>query len=69
MATVIVELAGNGIRTGMQNMRQWLDAKGIEPSAFVYQSAEAIAEVNFKTPKQAEAFARHFGGRIILDVD
>jgi hypothetical protein len=69
MATVVVKLAGNGIRTGMQDMRLWLDAKRIEPSAFIYQPAEAIAEVNFKTPKQAEAFARQFGGRLILNID
>jgi hypothetical protein len=65
MATVIVKLAGNGIQTGMQNMRQWLDAKRIEPSAFVYQPAEAVAMVEFKLAKEADAFARQFGGQPI----
>jgi hypothetical protein len=65
MATVVVKLAGNGIQIGMQDMRLWLDTKRIEPSAFVYQPAEATAEVDFKTPREAEAFARQFGGRLI----
>lgn len=46
-------------------MRQWLDAKRIDPSAFVYQPADAIAMVEFKLAKEADAFARQFGGQPI----
>lgn len=65
MAIVVIDLSGNGIETGMRDMRQWLDAKRIEPSTFTYRGADAIAEVDFKTLHDAEAFAGQFGGRLV----
>jgi hypothetical protein len=48
--------SAGGIQIGMRSMRQWLDAKRIDPSAFVYQPADAIAMVEFQLAKEADAF-------------
>jgi hypothetical protein len=69
MAIVLVKLAGKGIGTGMQSMRQWLDAKQIEPSVFKYQPADAVARIEFRLANDAEAFARAFGGWADLELN
>jgi hypothetical protein len=65
MAIVVVKLAGKGIQFEMRDMRIWLDTKGIQPLAFTYDPADAVASVEFSLANDAEAFNREFGDRPI----
>jgi hypothetical protein len=59
--------SAGGIQIGMRSMRQWLDAKRIDPSAFVYQPADAIAMVEFQLAKEADAFGSSAAIRVLAE--
>jgi hypothetical protein len=66
MTRVLVVMTGN-IQSNMQEMRAWLDSTRCEPSLFQYQATQIgdLAQVEFKSQSEAEAFAAHFQGRLL----
>jgi hypothetical protein len=50
----------------MTSMREWLDHRRFEPSAFRYRSEppDLVFQVEFKTEAEAVAFANTFAGRV-----
>jgi len=58
-----------GFTERMNQMRAWLDHARYEPSRFRFSSADARpigCRVHFKTEDEAAAFARQFGGRVLI---
>ena len=51
----------------MSAMRIWLDERRFEPSTFFCRDTDngMLVCVEFKVPREAEAFAEHFDGRAI----
>jgi hypothetical protein len=49
----------------MSAMRIWLDQRRFEPSTFFCRDTDdgTLVCVEFKVPREAEAFAEHFDGR------
>jgi hypothetical protein len=50
----------------MTSMREWLDHRRFEPSAFRYrfEPPDLVFQVEFKTEAEAVAFANTFAGRV-----
>ena len=57
---------GDELTSAMGRMREWLDRRRIEPSAFRHEFVDGIAafRVTFSVASEATAFAEMFGGQI-----
>ena len=66
MYAVDIRVNAGELSWKMSEMRMWLDAFHFEPSTFSCHdlSSGMLVSVNFREPRQAEAFAERFGGRI-----
>jgi hypothetical protein len=66
MYIVEIRLETSELTEIMAAMRIWLDQRRFEPSVFAYSDSGIDAEVSiaFKMAGEAEAFARHFDGRV-----
>jgi hypothetical protein len=66
MYIVEIRLETSELTEVMAAMRIWLDQRRFEPSVFAYSDSGVDAEVTiaFKLTGEAEAFARHFNGRV-----
>jgi hypothetical protein len=67
MTTAVVIMTGN-IQSSMEEMRAWLDSKRYQPSLFRYQARKTgkVAQVEFRVREEAEAFAAHFHGKLLV---
>jgi hypothetical protein len=65
MRTIEVVIAPGHFSERLNEMREWLDEQGIEPSRFNYDSAQrsVVMRVDFKVAEEAQAFTRRFVGR------
>ncbi len=65
MRAVEIRLRQRELSEQMAAMRVWLDEHRFEPSTFYCREKDdaMLIRVEFKIADQADAFARHFGGR------
>lgn len=65
----IPERNEDALTAKMTAMREWLDHRRFEPSAFRYTftAPGTLFRVDFSVEAAAVAFAREFGGRVIAD--
>jgi hypothetical protein len=58
---------GDGLAEPMEQIRTWLDHERIQPSVFRLSliSGGTVFRVEFNARREAEAFARAFGGEVI----
>jgi hypothetical protein len=66
MRTVEMRLRPQELSGTMAAMRMWLDERRFEPSNFICHAcgASVLVRVDFKVAKEADAFARCFGGGV-----
>jgi len=67
MHIVEIRRDGESLAASMSRMRDWVDARGIEPIFFGFD--ESVFRLGFKTADQANALARAFNGRFGGDRD
>jgi hypothetical protein len=67
MATVEIRLDPAAIPVRLDEMRRWLDARGIKPSRFISTGSakETVILVEFPTAGDAESFASEFSGTLV----
>ncbi len=66
MPTVEVRIAPGDVATRMEDMRRWLDARGIAGKFTSTGSAnEAVVLVEFASGIDAEEFAKEFSGNLV----
>ena len=65
MYVVDIHVEQGELSRQMSAMRIWLDEHRFEPSAFFCRDADygTLVCIEFKVPREAEAFAEHFDGR------
>jgi len=65
MYAVDIHVEQGDLSRQMSAMRIWLDEHRFEPSTFSCRDADhgMLVCVEFKVPREAEAFAEHFDGR------
>ena len=65
MYAVNVHVEQRDLSRQMSAMRIWLDERRFEPSTFSCRDTDhgMLVSVEFKVPREAEAFAEHFDGR------
>ncbi len=66
MPTVEVRIAPGDVAARMDDMRRWLDARGI-PGKFTSTGSanEAVVLVEFASGSHAEEFAKEFSGSLV----
>jgi len=66
MYIVEIRLEPSELTEVMAAMRIWLDQRRFEPSVFAYNDSgvDQAVTIVFKLAGEAEAFARHFDGRV-----
>ena len=69
MYTVEVFRGGVGLAVPMNQMRTWLDGKGIEPVIFRLSliPGGTIFRVEFRLASEAEAFASALPGKVLVE--
>lgn len=69
MAYVVeIQVADDNLTERMSRMRTWLDHQGFEPSSFRFSDGGVlprVCRVNFKSEREATAFAKEFGGHLL----
>jgi hypothetical protein len=69
MKSVELRLQTRDLSHGLISVREWLDRRGVETSAFTYNcdrgGAEALVHVSFKLEQEAAAFAEELGGAVV----
>lgn len=69
MKSVEVRLPTRDLSHGLIAMREWLDRRGVETSAFSYNcdrgGAEVVVHLSFKLEQEAVTFAEELGGAIV----
>ena len=67
MATVEIRLTPADVPARLDEMRRWLDARGITPAKFTStgSSNETVVLVEFSSSSDAEDFAAAFSGTLI----
>ena len=67
MATVEIRLQPADVAARLDEIRRWLDARGIKPARFTStgSSNETVVLVEFNTSSDAEEFAREFAGTLV----
>jgi hypothetical protein len=67
--TVVVSTHAKDLVKPMAIMREWLDAKGVQPEKFGYGTIDGaiIFLLDFAEAGGANAFAAAFGGRVLLE--
>jgi hypothetical protein len=65
MYLVDIRMEPGDLSRQMSAMRIWLDERRFEPSTFSCRDTDCgmLVSVEFKVPREAEAFAEHFDGR------
>jgi hypothetical protein len=65
MYGVDINVQSGDLSRQMSAMRIWLDERRFEPSTFSCRDTDrgVLVCVEFKVPREAEAFAEHFDGR------
>jgi hypothetical protein len=65
MYLVDIHVQSGDLSRKMSAMRIWLDEHGFEPSTFSCRDTDVgtLVCIEFKVPREAEAFAEHFDGR------
>jgi hypothetical protein len=65
MFAVDIRVEQGDLSRQMSAMRIWLDERRFEPSTFSCRDTDngVLVCVEFKVPREAEAFAEHFDGR------
>ena len=65
MFAVDIRVQQGDLSRQMSAMRIWLDERRFEPSTFLCRDTDngMLVCVEFKVPREAEAFAEHFDGR------
>ena len=65
MYLVDIRMQPGDLSQQMSAMRVWLDERRFEPSTFYCRDTDCgmLVSVEFKVPREAEAFAEHFDGR------
>ena len=69
MHVVEVRHGGDNLVAPMNQMRNWLDAKHIEPVVFRLSliPGGTVFRMEFRSVGEAVAFARAFGGKVITE--
>ena len=69
MATVEIRLASADVPARIEEVRRWLDARGIRPSKVTStgSAGETLVLVEFAQSQDAEDFAREFSGTLVQD--
>jgi len=64
MHTVEIHLNPSDLRQEMNNMREWLDERGFEPSVFASRQngSTMLVSISFKIGEESQAFANRFAG-------
>jgi hypothetical protein len=64
---VEVRCGADGLVSVMEKMREWLDARRIEPDVFRHRVDEASVtiQLQFKVESEATAFAQAFSGQLL----
>ncbi len=67
MPTVEVRIAPADVATRMDQMRHWMNARGIRPRRFTSTGSadETVVLVEFGSSGDAEEFAREFSGCVV----
>ena len=67
MAIVEIRLLPTDVVPRLDEIRRWLDARGIKPTKFTStgSSNEAVITVEFGSSNDAEEFAREFSGNLV----
>jgi hypothetical protein len=67
MATVELRLPPTAVPARLDEVRLWLDARGIKPAKFTStgSSNESVLLVEFNSSSDAEEFAQEFSGTIV----
>ena len=65
---VEIRFAGENFREVMSRVRGWLNCENFHPTTFRYwlSEADSVLRVNFELDAQAQAFARAFGGVVLV---
>ena len=65
MYAVDIHIHQGELSRQMSAMRIWLDEHRFEPSTFSCRDTDdgTLVSIEFKVPREAEAFAEHFDGR------
>lgn len=65
MYLVDIRVQRGDLSRQMSAMRMWLDERRFEPSTFSCRDMDygVLVCVEFKVPREAQAFAEHFDGR------
>ena len=71
MHIVEVRRGGDDLAAPMNQMRDWLDGKRIEPADFHLSLTPGgtVFWVEFRVVGESVAFARAFGGKVIIEPD
>ena len=71
MYIVEVFRGGAGLAAPMNQMRTWLDGKGIKPVIFRLSliPGGTIFRVEFRLAREAEAFASALAGKVLVEPD
>jgi hypothetical protein len=67
MPTVEIRLTPADVAARLEEVRRWLDARGIKSAKFTStgSSNEAVVLVEFGSSNDAEEFAQEFSGRLV----
>ena len=67
MLTVEVRIAPDDVAKRMDEIRRWLDARGIKPTNLISTGSadETVLLVEFDARSDAEAFASEFSGTLL----
>jgi uncharacterized protein with GYD domain len=67
MPTVEIRLTPADVAARLDEVRRWLDARGIKPAKFTStgSSDEAVVLVEFDSSSDAEEFALEFSGTVV----
>jgi uncharacterized protein YfaQ (DUF2300 family) len=67
MPTVEIRLTPTDVATRLDEIRSWLEARGIKSAKFTStgSSNEAVVLVEFGSSNDAEEFAREFSGTLV----
>ena len=67
MPTAEVRVARGDVAMRLDEIRRWLNARGIKPANLIStgSSDEAVLLVEFSTGSEAEAFASEFSGTLV----